>query len=63
MNRGVTELKGVGAYSKKDKNVLLCVVTRNEVTNLRELVKKADPAAFVILTTAHEVMGEGFRDI
>jgi uncharacterized membrane-anchored protein YitT (DUF2179 family) len=63
MNRGVTELKGVGAYSKKDKNVLLCVVTRNEVTNLRELVKKADPAAFVILTTAHEVMGEGFRHI
>ncbi|SNX54521.1 YitT family protein [Thermoanaerobacterium sp. RBIITD] len=63
MDRGVTELKGVGAYSKKDKNVLLVVVNRSEVTILRNVVKKTDPRAFVILSTAHEVLGEGFRNI
>lgn len=63
MDRGITELKGTGAYSRKDKNVLLCVVNRSEVTTLRNLVKKIDPKAFVILSTAHEVLGEGFRNI
>ncbi|WP_434643348.1 YitT family protein [Thermoanaerobacterium thermosaccharolyticum] len=63
MDRRVTELKGVGAYSKKEKNVLLVVVNRSEVTSLRNVVKKIDPKAFVILSTAHEVLGEGFRNM
>jgi uncharacterized membrane-anchored protein YitT (DUF2179 family) len=63
MERGVTELKGRGGYSKQDKNVLLCVVTRREVTTLRNLVKSIDPSAFVILSTAHEVLGEGFKNM
>ncbi|HAA63915.1 MAG TPA: hypothetical protein DCE04_01440, partial [Thermoanaerobacter sp.] len=56
-------LKGRGGYSKKDKNVLLCVVTRREVTTLRSLVKRIDPNAFMILSTAHEVLGEGFKNM
>lgn len=63
MDRGVTELKGVGGYSKQEKNVLLVVVNRSEVTTLRNVVKKIDPKAFVILSTAHEVLGEGFRNM
>lgn len=63
MERGVTELKGRGAYSGNDKNVLLCVVSRGEVTTLRNLVKRIDKNAFMILSTAHEVLGEGFRNM
>jgi len=63
MERGVTELRGRGAYTKQDKDVLLCVITRREVTTLQSLVKSIDDKAFVILTTAHEVLGEGFENM
>lgn len=63
MGRGVTTLSGSGGYTGKDKNVLLVIVTRAEVTSLKRMVYRLDPRSFVILTDVHEVMGEGFQEL
>lgn len=61
MDRGATALHGQGLYTGVERDVILSVVTRAEISNLKELVHTIDPQAFVILTDVHEVMGEGFR--
>lgn len=62
-DRGVTKLMGNGAYENKEKVVLLCAVRRNEYYHLKRIVQQIDPAAFIIVTTASEVVGEGFKAI
>lgn len=62
LNRGVTSLSGKGIYTGEEKEVLLCVVSRREVSELKELVYKVDPRAFVIVSDVHEVLGEGFKE-
>lgn len=61
MDRGVTNLKGSGAFTGTDKDVLLSVVTRSEISKLKELVYSVDNRAFIIITDVYEVMGEGFK--
>ncbi len=61
MDRGVTALRGKGMYTGSDRDVLLSVVTRAEISTLKELIHAIDPRAFVILTDVHEVLGEGFK--
>lgn len=63
VDRGVTGLKGVGMYSKADKTVLLCVVRKQEITVVKEIVKECDPNAFVLLSDVREVLGEGFQPL
>ncbi len=63
LERGVTVLEGKGGYTGADRPVLYCVVTRSEVNQLKELVHEADPAAFMVIGTAHEALGEGFRPL
>lgn len=63
LNRGATVLKGKGAFSQADRDVLLVVVNRAEVTRLKDLIYKVDKRAFVILTDVHEVLGEGFKPL
>jgi uncharacterized membrane-anchored protein YitT (DUF2179 family) len=60
IDRGVTGLKGVGMYSGKEKTVLLCVVKREEIAQVKQVVREFDPQAFVLLSDAREVLGEGF---
>jgi len=60
VDRGVTGLKGMGMYSRKDKTVLLCVLKREEIPTVRAIVKKTDEKAFILLIDVREVMGEGF---
>ncbi len=60
MDRGATLLKGEGAFSGDEKNVILCVVRRNQISNLRTIIKETDEDAFVIVHEVKEVMGEGF---
>lgn len=62
MDRGVTMLNGCGMYTKKDRPVLLCAVSKKQAVVLRELVADIDPKAFLILTDAREIRGEGFLD-
>ncbi|MBX5467579.1 MAG: YitT family protein [Firmicutes bacterium] len=61
VGRGVTRLCGVGGYTGDPRAVLLVVVSRSEVTRLKELIYSLDPKAFVVVGTVHEVVGEGFR--
>ncbi|MDD6207726.1 MAG: YitT family protein [Clostridiales bacterium] len=60
MDRGVTSLDGEGAYSHKKRTVLLCAVNHKEIVEVKELVYAIDPQAFMIITDAREVVGEGF---
>lgn len=60
MVRGVTAIPVKGMYSKKEKSMLLCVVSKKEIVKLTELVENIDANAFVIISDVREVMGEGF---
>lgn len=61
MGRGVTSLSGTGMYTGSDKRVLFSVVSIKQVAQLKDLVTAIDPNAFIIVTDAREVLGEGFR--
>ena len=59
MERGATMLEGRGVYTGNEKNVILCVVTRTQITQLKSMINEIDPAAFVLVADVREVMGEG----
>ena len=61
LGRGVTALEGTGMYTSEARDVLLCAVTEVQVPHLQEIVRRADPEAFVIVSPAEEVRGKGFR--
>lgn len=60
MDRGITILRGYGHYSREEREVLYCVVARNEIVRLKNIIDSIDPHAFVSLIEVHDVMGEGF---
>jgi uncharacterized membrane-anchored protein YitT (DUF2179 family) len=61
LGRGVTSLKGKGKYTDTDKEVLLCVVYRGQMVKAKDIIYEIDHNAFVMISTTHEVLGEGFR--
>ena len=63
MERGVTWLEGKGGYTGNSRPVLYCVVSRAEVATLKAIVHEVDPHAFMVIGTAHEALGEGFRPL
>ena len=63
LERGVTLLEGTGGYSKTARPVLYCVITRAEVSQLKSVVHEEDPGAFLVIGTAHEALGEGFKPL
>lgn len=60
MNRGVTSLRGKGMYTGQQREVLLCVLSKKQIPDIKEIVSNIDPNAFVIVVEAREVLGEGF---
>lgn len=62
MDRGVTLIPAIGAYSKQAKYIAYCVVPRQELRRLHGIVKSIDPKAFVIISDVNDVHGEGFRE-
>lgn len=60
LERGVTGIQAKGMYSKMNKNMLYCVVSKKEIVQIKEIVEEFDTNAFVIVTDAREVFGEGF---
>ena len=62
LNRGITGLNAKGMYSGEEKCMLYCVVSKKEIVELKELVLEIDRNAFVIVTDAREVLGEGFLE-
>lgn len=61
--RGVTFLKAVGAYTGQDRHIIMCVCSKTEVFPTREIVKKTDPNAMVMLSTIDEAYGLGFNSL
>lgn len=61
VDRGVTELTATGGYSGTEKPILMVVIPQTDFTRLKQLVKLIDPQAFVIVSDASEVLGEGFK--
>ena len=62
MDRSVTIIPAVGGYSGGDKQVVYCVVSRQEIRTLRMIVTGIDPAAFIVINDVHDVLGEGFKE-
>lgn len=58
---GVTYIKGQGAYSGDNKRVIMCVVKKPVTPRAEEIVKQEDPHSFMIITSATEVFGEGYK--
>lgn len=58
---GVTALQGEGAYSGKEKKVLLCVMRKPLAPKAQQIVKEEDPDAFMIVSDATEIFGEGYK--
>ncbi len=59
---GVTYLKGVGAYTESPKKVILCAMHKRIFPQARAVVREEDPSAFMIVTSANEIFGTGFKD-
>ena len=58
---GVTLLNGEGAYMHKEKKVMLCAAKKHIFSKIRDVVKEADPDAFIIVSSATEIFGEGYK--
>ena len=60
-HRGVTLLEGTGGYSGKERKVVCCAVHKNQYVKVKRIVGETDPSAFIVITNAREVLGEGFH--
>ena len=58
--RGVTVLNAVGAYSKKDKKLLICAIKNRQMPDFHKLIKSADENAFIIFLKSEKIFGAGF---
>lgn len=61
IDRGVTKVPAIGGYTQKERSMLMVVVYQTEFTRLKQVVQTIDPKAFVIVSDAYEVLGEGFK--
>lgn len=61
IKRGSTSLNGKGMYRNEERSVLMCVASRSEVREIRKIVNSIDKNAFVVISNAREVFGEGFK--
>jgi len=60
LSRGVTILNGHGHFTKSSREVIYCVVAKNQISALKSVISSIDPHAFVSITEVKDVMGEGF---
>ncbi len=61
LNIGVTYMEGQGAYSGKEKKVIMCVTRKQMAPRAEEIVKEEDPNTFMIVSSASEIYGEGYK--
>lgn len=62
VKRGVTGLYGRGMYSNKEKLVLICAVSRGDVHKIKDIARKIDKRSFIVVASAREVLGKGFKE-
>ncbi|WP_195573898.1 YitT family protein [Paenibacillus sp. 1001270B_150601_E10] len=63
MERGVTVLHGHGFYTKLPQEILYIVISKQEVSQLKKIVKSIDPQAFITIHDVRDVFGEGFMEL
>lgn len=61
ISSGATLLEGKGAYSHKRKEILMCVVRKQQAAKVEEIVKETDDKSFLIISSASEIFGEGYK--
>jgi len=61
VDRGVTLIPAIGAYSRQAKEIVYCVVSREQIGPMKTAVRATDPTAFIIIANVHDVLGEGFE--
>lgn len=59
--RGVSIVPAIGAYTGKDKNILICVARKHEISGILKIVRAIDDKTFIIVSEANEILGEGFN--
>ncbi|MGT2715562.1 YitT family protein [Streptococcus respiraculi] len=60
IERGITLIKAQGFYSRKEIDLVYSVIYKSQLQEMKELIHRIDPHAFITITDAHEVLGEGF---
>ena len=61
LKRSATVYKAQGAYSHKNKTIILTVMKRSQAIRLRNFVKRTEPLSFIMITNSSEIIGKGFR--
>ncbi len=61
IHRSATVIDAKGAFSEKDKKIILTVMNRSQAVNLRKYIKQQDPNTFILITNTSEIVGRGFR--
>ena len=62
IGRGTTGIYGKGMYTNSDKLILMCAVTRKDVGNTIQIIRRIDKRSFIIITNSREVLGLGFKN-
>lgn len=62
VKRGVTGIYGKGMYTNTQKLILMCAIGRNNLSEIKNIVKEIDSKAFIIITNSREVLGIGFKE-
>ncbi|MCF2679966.1 YitT family protein [Faecalicatena contorta] len=60
--RGSTILHGMGSFSKREKDVVMCACNNKQMYTIKKMVHNIDPQAFTIIMESNEVVGEGFKE-
>jgi uncharacterized membrane-anchored protein YitT (DUF2179 family) len=58
---GVTYLKGMGAYKNSEKKIVMCAIRKNQLPRAKDIVRDIDDSAFMIITSANEILGRGYK--
>ncbi|MGN0771024.1 MAG: YitT family protein [Christensenellales bacterium] len=63
IGRSVTIMNSYGGYSQSTNNVLICVISRSQISSFKRLLKRIDPQAFAFAINTREVLGRGFKKV
>lgn len=61
LKRGVTYVQGTGAYTASDKKIIMCALRKQQLPKAEDIIKETDINAFIIVTSANEIVGEGYK--
>lgn len=63
MERGATAIRSTGLYTGADREMIFVVVSRREITTVKEKIRQIDPDSFVVVVDAYETYGDGFKKL